>query len=207
MSDEHNGEVTGVDVPTPGEPAVKKPGFLSTTGGRIVAIVAGLGVLGIIAGVAAAILLQGLAVDVAEDILSDVTAPTAPAAGGTTTTGTVSAASPAREVKNAEVFTFRDIFDPLLKPIPEPSAPSTTTPSATDTETPYAQGVLYLDGVVTEDGVLKAVLRYNGQTYTLGPGEGIPGTPWEVLRVSSTSVTMLYGDVQVTLAVGQGITK
>ncbi|MHB1137196.1 MAG: hypothetical protein ACYC1X_10460, partial [Coriobacteriia bacterium] len=70
-----------------------------------------------------------------------------------------------------------------------------------------AQGVLYLDGVETVDGVMKAVLRYNGQTYTLGPGEGIPGTPWEVFSVSSTSVTMLYGDVRVTLAVGQGISK
>ena len=66
---------------------------------------------------------------------------------------------------------------------------------------------LYLEGVVTQDGVMMAVLRYNGQVYTLAPGGVIPGTPWQVLRVTSTSVTMLYGDIQVTLAVGQGITK
>jgi len=207
VSDEHTGLPTSASAPASEEAAAKKPGFLSTATGRIVAIFAGLGVLGVIAGIAVAILLQGLASQVAEDLVTDVAAPTTPAAGGTTTTETVEAAGPALEIKNSEVFTFRDIFDPLLKPLPEPSATSITTPSATDTETPYAQGVLYLDGVVTEDGILKAQLRYNGTTYTLGPGEGIPGTPWEVLRVSSTSVTMLYGDIQVTLAVGQGITK
>lgn len=206
MSDDTMG-VTGAQTQGPVDVAGKKPGFFQTSMGRIVAIIGGLSVLGIIAGIAAAVLLVGIARDAAEVIETEIGQAVQSQEPSAATTGTVSAAGPAREVKNAEVFTFRDIFDPLLKPIPEPSAPSTTTPSATDTETPYAQGVLYLDGVVTEDGVLKAVLRYNGQTYTLGPGEGIPGTPWEVLRVSSTSVTMLYGDVQVTLAVGQGITK
>jgi len=51
------------------------------------------------------------------------------------------------------------------------------------------------------------VLLLNDQTYTLAAGEVISGTPWQVLSVSSTSVTMLYGDTQVTLTVGQGITK
>jgi hypothetical protein len=73
--------------------------------------------------------------------------------------------------------------------------------------TPTAGNTLYLDGVVTQDGVLMAQLRYNGTAYTLAPGGVIPNSPWQVLRVSATSVTMLYGDRQVTLSVGQGITK
>ena len=185
--------------------AVKKQGFLSTTTGKIVAIIGGLTALGIIAGVAAAIIIGVLATQAVDDLL--VQPGQQPPSGTVEQTPAAAAEAPAPEIRNSEIFTARDIFDPLLEPLPEPSATSTTTPSATDTETPYAQGVLYLDGVVTEDGILKAELRYNGTTYTLGPGEGIPGTPWEVLRVSSTSVTMLYGDVQVTLAVGQGITK
>lgn len=192
---------------TPAEPVGKKPGFFKTATGRAVAIVAALCVLGIIAGIAGAILLHGITQDGADELepTTDVTA--APGQPAAASTGTVEASGPAREIAYSEVFTFRDIFDPLLKPLPQPSTPGTTTPSAVDTETPYAQGVLYLDGVVTEDGALKAQLRYNGQAYTLGAGERIPNTPWEVLRVSSTSVTMLYGEIQVTLAVGQGITK
>jgi len=202
--------VTTTEVVAPG---ATKQGFFSTPQGRIVAIVGGLLVLGIVAGVAAAIILN---IVNSSDTAGELEPNTPPATSTETTASapgatTVEAASPAAEVRNSEVFTFRNIFEPLIKPLPEPAAPTPTpgtgTPSTTDTETPYAQGVLYLERVVSEDGVSKAVLRYNGQTYTLAAGEGIPGTPWEVFSVSSTSVTMLYGDVRVTLAVGQGITK
>lgn len=207
MSDDSN--TTVVQPGVAADDSAKKQGFLSTAAGRIVAIVGALVLLGVIAGVAATILLTSLAGDVAEDLLTNPGAPTQPSDSSDTTTGTITAASPASEVAYTEVFTFRNIFNPLLKPLPEPgtSTDSTATPGTTDTETPYAESVLYLDGVETVDGVMKAVLRLNGQTYTLGPGESIPGTPWEVLSVSSTSVTMLYGDVRVTLAVGQGISK
>ena len=206
MSDDMN--TSGTTAVTQDGVVAQKTGFFSTSTGRIVAIVGGLAVLGIIAGVVMAILLQGLTGEDPDDLLVQPATPGA-TAPSPVATGTVVAASPAAEVAYSEVFTFRNIFIPLLKPKPEPTAPatSTATPSTTDTETPYARGVLYLDRVVTEDGEMKAVLRYNDTTYTLGPGEGIPGTPWEVVSVSSTSVTMLYGDVRVTLAVGQGISK
>lgn len=207
MSDDMN--TSGAAAVTQDGVVAEKAGFFSTSTGRIVAIVGGLAVLGIIAGVVMAILLQGLTGENPDDLLIQPTTPGAGAPSSPVATGTVVAAAPAAEVAYSEVFTFRNIFIPLLKPKPEPTAPatSTTTPSTTDTETPYARGVLYLDRIVTEEGVSKAVLRYNDTTYTLGPGEGIPGTPWEVVSVSSTSVTMLYGDVRVTLAVGQGISK
>ncbi|MHB1016471.1 MAG: hypothetical protein ACYC2X_01080 [Coriobacteriia bacterium] len=207
MSDESVNVTTAEGV----APGATKQGFFSTPQGRIVAIVGGLLVLGIVAGVAAAIILN---IVNSGDTAGELVPSTPPAASAETTASapdatTVEAAGPAAEVRNSEVFTFRNIFEPLIKPLPEPAVPTpgTGTPSTTDTETPYAQGVLYLERVVSEDGVSKAVLRYNGQTYTLAAGEGLPGTPWEVFSVSSTSVTMLYGDVRVTLAVGQGITK
>lgn len=209
MSDELNpvGSVPPLD-----EASGKKPGLLSTTTGKIVAVVVGLGVLGIIAGIAVAIVLYvfgSQAVDQLEEQIQQST--TGTTSGETADSGSVAAQAeaPAPEVANSEVFTFRDIFVPLIKPLPdETTTPSTgTTTTTTDTVTPTANNTLYLDGVVTQDGVLMAVLRYNGSSYTLGPGAGIPNSPWEVLRVSSTTVTMLYGDVQVTLSVGQGITK
>lgn len=187
-----------------------KQGFFSTQQGRLVAIVGGLLVLGIVAGVAAAIILNILSGDTTADELIPANPPASAETTGSAPGGAaVEAASPAAEVANSEVFTFRNIFEPLIKPVPEPTqaSTSTATPSTTDTETPYATGVLYLERVVSEDGVSKAVLRYNGQTYTLAAGERIAGTPWEVFSVSPTSVTMLYGDVRVTLAVGQGVTK
>lgn len=209
MSDELN--LDGM-VPPLAETSGKKPGFLSTTTGKIVAIVVGLGVLGIIAGIAIAIVLFVFGNQVVDEFEQQIEqAATESGDTGSASDGTVAvqAEAPAAEVANSEVFTFRDIFVPLIKPLPEETTTTTTGTSTTttDTATPTATNTLYLDGVVTQNNVQMAVLRYNGQTYTLGPGGVIPNSPWEVLRVSSTTVTMLYGDVQVTLSVGQGITK
>lgn len=187
--------------------AEKKPGFLSTPTGKIVAIVVGVAALGIVLGLIFVIVMFAFG-----DQSTEVVQQESPAASGSaTTTATVEVKSPAAEIANAELFTFRNIFDPLIKPVATSAdstdSSSTTSSSTTDTLTPTSAGTLYLDGVVTEDGVLKAQLRYNGTSYTLGAGGVIPNSPWQVLRVSSSAVTMLYGDVQVTLAVGQGITK
>lgn len=185
--------------------AAKQPGFLTTPSGKIVAIVVGVSALGIVLGLVFVIVMF-----VFGDQTAELVQETPPAAASATTTSTVEPKSPASEIANAELFTFRDIFDPLLKPVATASAGTgAATPSGTttDTVTPTTAGTLYLDGVVTENGVLKAQLRYNGTSYTLGAGGSIPNSPWQVLRVSSSAVTMLYGDVQVTLAVGQGITK
>jgi hypothetical protein len=187
-------------------PETPKKGYFATPTGRIVGIVVGLGVLGLVAGIAVAIVLFVFAGDAADDLLvQPLGEPTAPASAGTTET-VPTAEAPAAPLPNSAVFTFRDIFDPLLKPPPEPSGDTTPTTDP-DTDTPTTDGTLYLNDIVTEDGVLKAVLALGDSTYTLAVGEGISGTPWEVLRISSTQVTMLYGDVQVTLGIGQGILK
>lgn len=205
MSDELN-QVQSSEATAAGS---KKPGFLSTATGKIVAIVVGLGVLGIIAGVAVAIVLYVFGNQVVDEIQTQIEQSPVTAESATST-ASVEAKTPATKVSNADVFTFRDIFSPLIEPEVVASASSTTpstTTTTTDTVTPTNPGTLYLDGVVTEDGVLKAQLRYNGSSYSLAPGGVIPNSPWQVLRVSTSSVVMLYGDVQVTLGVGQGITK
>ena len=111
-------------------------------------------------------------------------------------------------------FTFRDIFDPLLEELPVPETPDgsmDTTPGATPGSGDVVDGVtlppdtLFLRDVVSVDGVTSAVLYLNEQTYTLAPGGVISGTPWQVMSISGRSVVMLYGDVQVTLSIGQGV--
>lgn len=111
------------------------------------------------------------------------------------------------------VFTFRDVFSPLIKPAPTatPVTPapdgSTTTGSTTTTGTADANdGTITLQDVVAVDGEPAAVLLLNGQTYTLKEGEVISGTPWKVLSISGQTVQLQFGDVPVTLSVGQGIT-
>lgn len=103
------------------------------------------------------------------------------------------------------VFTFRDVFEPLIKPAPAPVAPvpgtEVTTPTADAPD-----GTLYLRDVVAVDGEPAAVLMLDGQTYTLKAGESIPGTPWQVVSIDGQTVRMLFGDVPVTLSVGQGVT-
>ncbi len=199
MSDEQVHAVAPeAPISTPG-----KPGFLTTPTGKTLAIVAGLGILGIVAGIAVAIVLYVFGGQAAQELEDGVQqSPVADAEA----TGTADAATPVAEIPNAELFTFRDIFEPLVRVA---STPGTGTGSTgeTDTITPTDRNTLYLDGVVTEGGVMKAQLRYNGTAYTLAAGDAIPNSPWQVLRVQATSVVMLYGDVQVTLAVGQGITK
>ncbi|MDO8880749.1 MAG: hypothetical protein Q7W44_08120 [Coriobacteriia bacterium] len=189
-------------------PETPKQGYFATPTGRIVGIVIGLGVLLLVAGIAVAIVVFVLAGDAADDLLvQPLGEPTTSASAGTTETAPT-AEAPAAPLPNSAVFTFRDIFDPLLKPPPATSTDDgTPPPTDPDTVTPTTDGTLYLNDIVTEDGVLKAVLALGDSTYTLAVGEGISGTPWEVLRISSTQVTMLYGDVQVTLGIGQGILK
>ncbi len=211
MSDDYNAAGSGAPVPESGAPSAK-PKFLSTATGKLVAVLVGLGALGVIAGIVVAVVLYVFAGD-AIDQLEVVTTP-----GTTETTegsieATASAGPSATAVPLTSIFTFRDIFEPLIKPLPTSSGSTTTTSTPTggttggDTVTPTTAGTLYLNDIVTENSVLKAVLRLDGQTYTLGAGERIPNTPWQVLRVNATTVTMLYGDVQVTLAIGQGIVK
>lgn len=201
MSDDLN-STTGAP-----EPSGKKPGLLSTSTGKVVAIVVGLGVLGIVAGIAVAIVLYVFGSQAVDDLEGQIDQVTSDSTGTSEESTAAVAAEPAEEIPNSEVFTFRDIFVPLIKPVAATTTTTTGSTSGTDTVTPSSSNTLYLQGVVTQDGVMMAVLTYNGQTYTLAPGGVIPGTPWQVLSVTPTSVTMLYGDVQVTLAVGQGITK
>lgn len=191
------GSGSGYDVAVPVEPPAKR-------GRPVVVIVAAAVFLLIAAAAAAAVYVFVLGTPL------DGGTPVAP---GPTVQAPVAAqsASEAEEpapVPLKRVFTFRDIFEPLIEPAPEASSGSgTVNGSTTTTSTATANdGTLTLQNVVAVDGEPAAVLLLDGQTYTLKAGESISGTPWSVLSISGQTVVMLYGDVQVTLSVGQGVT-
>jgi hypothetical protein len=123
---------------------------------------------------------------------------------GSPTAEVPAASGPARAVANDEVFTFRDIFKPLAGPAATDT--SSETSSGVDTSE-YASGTLYLINILTDGSTSSAVMIWNQTEYTLSAGDVIPNTPWKVLEVRTTDVVMLYGDQQVVLSVGQGISK
>lgn len=196
-------------IEVPADPAPAKGGgikaFFGTTIGKILLIGGALAVLGAVIAVAAVAVVGFLGdSDIVQEGINRAvqggapTGVTGAAAGTRTVPVTKEATKVPVVVANSEVFTFRDIFDPL-------AVDTVVSPSETSTST-FAGGedTLYLLDVVTEDGVRHAVLWWNKVTYTLAAGEVIEGTPWQVISVDADSARMLYGDSTVTLRVGQG---
>ncbi|MEN6430787.1 MAG: hypothetical protein ABFC80_08140, partial [Coriobacteriales bacterium] len=169
-------------------------------------IIGGLQVLAVVVGLLAAFVIPVLFPSAPE---TEVRAPAPkPASSAQQATTTAEAAQPAPEVPLDEVFTFRDIFDPLIKPLEESATP-TASPDSTSAPdvSEYAADTLYLLSISTVGGSPTALMMWDQKSYTLSEGDSIPGTPWKVLSIGDDSVVMLYGDQQVVLTVGQGIQK
>lgn len=185
-----------------------KPGFFSTPAGKAAMIVGALAVLAIVAGVAVAVVLK-FVLPQAPDLEIRVPEQQASKPATEGVGSAEGAAGPAPEVSYEEVFRFRDIFDPLIKPAEETS--EEPVPSETSTETAgaaeYSPNTLYLLSISTAGDAPTAEMVWDQQQYTLWEGDTIPDSPWRVLDIRSTSVVMLYGDQQVVLSVGQGIQK
>lgn len=197
--------------PEPGQPVEptieipEKKGFLSTGAGKAVAIVLAvllfLGIAGAVAVFAFGFWVSNKAEDALSDAVKEVSSQVTTVAAGSEVATDGPAVEPAA-IAPEDIFTFRDIFDPLVKPAVEESS-STEASSTTDTE----PDVLYLEDIVSEDGAAVAVLLLNGSEHRLKVGGTIENTPWQVLSIGSSSVVMLYGDSQVTLSIGQGTSK
>lgn len=193
-----------------------KGSFLSTPRGKIIVIAAAIIGFLVVAGIVAALVFTFVIKD-AEDSADGL------ASGGQSQVST-STTDPADDpeiivepalVPLSDLFTFRDIFDPLLTPVSTGTdgtgtggtgiggTGGTGTPGSTTFT--GAPDTLYLLDIVVEDGVSKGVFSLNGAEHRLAQGETISATPWQVLSIGSSSVVMLYGDSQVTLSVGQGV--
>ncbi len=186
-------------LPEDGSQGDGKDSFLASKNGRLVVIVGAVVAFLVIAGVAALLVMNFLFSpdDAADDLLVET-----PSVVTTSTVAIEAVADPVEPdpVSMSELFTFRDIFDPLLKPRPAEEATPTDDVTAGEVDT------LYLINIIVEDGITKAVLEYNASRFNLAEGEALAGTPWQVLSIGSNSVVMLFGDSRVTLAIGQGVT-
>lgn len=195
-------------VPDPTEEQLGRGGilgFLSTTMGKL--IVGGVAVL-ILAGILGAIAVFFL-FSQAEDMGNGLVIPPSEV----TTQSPEATATPVQrdDPRLEDTFTFRNIFAPTVRPT-IPSTTETTTPTGTGDPTQpggvaVPEDTLFLESVDVVDGATVATFVWNGQTYVLGVGDEIDGTPWRVLSISGTTVTMLYGDTPVTLSVGQAMGK
>jgi hypothetical protein len=186
---------------TPEAPAPPKPGgvkgFFATTLGKIVIIGGAIVVLLTIVTVVAVIVLGAIGVGLVEQAVND-TAGSVPPAQVTGSQAATSAVAAVPVIANSEVFTPRDPFQRVVVP---KSAMATAGVDASEDDA----HTLTLLEIIEENGVRKAVLRLGATMYTLAAGEQLGTTPWKVLAVGSNSVTMLYGDSQIVLTVGQGV--
>ena len=121
-------------------------------------------------------------------------------------------------------FTFRNVFAPTVKkPTPEAVITSITAPavaaatsstnsgsgsgSGSNILTKVDKNTLYLVSIQTVNSEKTATFIWNATLYTLKKGDTIADTPWKVVSIGDSSVVMLYGDTQVTLTTGQGLSK
>jgi len=163
----------------------------------------------VVAAAAAVFLLFGQSDSPDEGAPVALSTPSAAAADASATAApaTTSESVPAPpEVALDEVFTFRDIFVPLVKA--ETSSETASETSSTSDGTPEtSEGTILLQDITVENGEPTAVLVWDGKTYSAQEGDQIDDSPWKVLEIGSDSVVMLYGDTQVVLSVGQQVTK
>lgn len=185
------------------DPAAKQ-GFMSTTLGKVVVIGGAAVVLLTILGVVAFFLVTSLFLGGDEDAVTDLTQGIeSQITSGTASLDSAQVATEPGDVPLSSIFTFRDVFDPLIKA----PAEETSTVGALDPDFVPEPDTLYLLDIVVENGVSLAVLLYNDALVSAPEGGIVAGTPWMVLTINSGSVTMLYGDSQVTLVVGQGVSS
>lgn len=209
MAQETPGQDTTVIPPSVDTTVVEEPkqgiaGFVATPNGRIILIAAAVGVLLVIAGVVAALVLFSLGRSSTPSPVAPVAAPTAskPSTATASATSTLEGTRVVLPVTNKDVFTSRDPFMPVLKLLP--ATVPTVTPSHPGTATGEVD-VLTLQDIVTINGVREALLTWQGVTYEAAAGQVLTETPWKVVSIGDDSVTMLFGDVRVTLGVGEGL--
>jgi hypothetical protein len=217
------------------EGAAAPTGFLSTTQGKVITIAAAVAALVVVAGLAAAafMLFASLSTPKGGSTAGSSGSGTAAGGSGVSQSGSTTATSPTSTantvpvsvavITNADVYTFRDPFKPLLEapPTPTPSSSTTSTSSGGSSSSATtasasggssggsqeASGTLTLESISTEGGVKMAKFTLDGVTYTVSAGEQLGTTPWKVVEIGSDSVVMLYGDERITLTVGQGVAK
>jgi hypothetical protein len=199
------------DQQLPSADGGQKPPFLATSTGRIVVIGAALAVVAIV-GVLVWLFVMNSGFFAEDGAVVPQTVPVGGVASkNATETGAPIVDPPRKPLEST--FTFRNVFAPTVK---RPVEATLTIGSSTETSSGSGSSgdvldlpadTLFLESIQTTDGQKTATLIWNNERYTVGEGDTIAGTPWKVLEINDESVVMLYGDTEVTLTVGQGLSK
>jgi hypothetical protein len=200
----------GTVAPLPAPPLIK-PGMARR---NILLIIASVIVLVVLIGfVVAGFLIAGSTTANLPGNAPVTVVPGGPTTGSTGTTGSATptgAIPPVPPVSNDDAFSPRNPFSPI-PPIAIVSATtvddSTNTSSTAGNNNDDNTNTLTLQDIVTENSVLKAVVKLNGHTYTLAAGEQVGSSNWSISEVHSDYIVALFGDVSVTLHLGQGSSK
>jgi hypothetical protein len=212
---------------TAAEPKTGVKGFLSTTVGKVVVGCLGASILLAIIGVVVFFALASFGVGLLGQATNQATQGTGstvvvPPGGGAGAGGSKPATSAVPSVvatpnvltvTDDEVFTPRDPFIPVILPSPEPTSTSDAEDSAGELTAGSSNGsittpdsnALFLRLIMNTANGAIAVLDYKGTIYMAGAGDAIPNSPWKVVSVGTKTVTMLFGDERVTVALGEGI--
>lgn len=108
-------------------------------------------------------------------------------------------------VESFEVYEYKDPFKSLVTVAATGTAGGTTT--ATGGGGVTGPTTLALEEVYSSGGVQYAQIKYAGTVYRVKEGQQIDDSPYKVLSIGSSSVTLLYGDDRLTLRVGEEIVK
>jgi hypothetical protein len=181
-----------------------KPSFLKSPAGIIVAV-AVVVVLLIAAGLAVYFFLfsGGAGGDASPTVKTITTGSAKPGSVAASVTLELPVTEP-QDKPLESTFSFRNIFAPTVK---RPVAVVVQSSSSSTATLNVPADTLYLVSIDEVNGERMASFIWNDATYQLGEGDTISGTPWKVLDIRSDSVVMLFGDTEVTLTVGQGLSK
>lgn len=187
-------------MPSQGGP---KPSLLASRNGKIL-----IGVLALVLVAAAAVGAFFVFFSGGGDGSNIATVP--PVASKSTTQTASIEASPTEPPRKSlpALFTFRNIFRPSSIPVSE-QAPTggTGAPGSASDYSSIPANTLYFISVENTNGQPVANFFWNGTVYSGGAGARLGDTPWQVISISGNSATMMFGDTQITLSVGQGLTK
>ena len=205
-------------------------GFLSTTVGKVVVGCLAASILLAIVAVVLMIALGafginklGNAVDQASTTGASSTTTGTPSSSGTRTVQPSASLVPTPAVltvTDEDVFTPRDPFIPVVLPAPPAPAGTVTGMNSSSSgvtislinkdvqsiTTADSNLLYYVGGLGTDTGSW-AELDYKGVVYNVAPGGVIPNSPWKLLSIGTEglTITMLFGDERVTVAIGQGV--
>jgi hypothetical protein len=119
------------------------------------------------------------------------------------TTGTPLLESSETITDSYQLYEFKDPFRPLEV------SESTSSASSTGGESQDTSSgeILELKEIYQQEGKYYARIQYGSVEYIVTKDDQIGSSPYKVVEITDSNVTLLYGDDQVVLSIGEQIIK